>query len=91
LLVPLATPNINPAMKTTNTTVDLDSEKYSKILDSLTFDDLLYEISCLKEINEKTARNEFEITIQHLVMAARNSFECNLKNIVEHVNSVRKE
>ena len=77
-------------MNKTNTAIDLDSEKYSKILDSLSFDDLLYEISCLKEINEKTVRKEFEIAMQHLVMAARETFECNLKNIVEHVNDARK-
>jgi hypothetical protein len=75
----------------TYTTIDLNSEQYSKILDSLSFDDLLYEISCLKEINEKTVRNEFEIAMQHLVMAAHNKFECNLTNIVEHANSTRKE
>jgi hypothetical protein len=72
-------------------TVSLDSEKYSKILDSLSFDDLLYEISHLKEVNEKTVRKEFEIAMQHLVAAAHNTFERNLKNIIEHVNNTREE
>lgn len=65
--------------------IDLNShERESNIIDPLTFDTLLLEISCnLPEINEATIRMQFEQDLQSRIDSAREVFNNNLKNILK--------
>lgn len=74
--------------------IDLNSgyQKDLNIIDPLSFADLLLEINCnLPTINEWTVRRQFEEDLQRTIEAAREVFEANLSNIVNHANNHRKE
>lgn len=65
--------------------VDLSDgyERDQQLIDGLSFDTLLLEISCnLSEINECTVAAQFEYDLQSRITEAREIFESNLKNIV---------
>ena len=65
--------------------VDLTSnyESSQNILDSISFDILLLEISCnLRDINKDTIRQQFEISLENKIHSAREIFENNLDNIL---------
>ena len=73
--------------------VDLNSayERDQNILDGYSFDTLLLEISCnLREVNERTIREQFEISLRAKIDSAREVFENNLKNIVKMAIKERK-
>lgn len=65
--------------------IDLNSsEREANIIDPLTFDTLLLEISCnLPEINETTIRKQFNEDLQSRIDSAREVFNNNLKNILK--------
>ena len=66
--------------------IDLNSpsERQLNIIDPLTFDILLLEISCnLPEINEATIRAQFEEDLKSRIQSAREVFNDNLKNILK--------
>lgn len=66
--------------------IDLNSpsERQLNIIDPLTFDILLLEISCnLPEINEATIRAQFEEDLKSRIQSAKEVFNDNLKNILK--------
>lgn len=66
--------------------IDLNSpsERQLNIIDPLTFDILLLEISCnLPEINEATIKAQFEEDLKSRIQSAREVFNDNLKNILK--------
>jgi hypothetical protein len=72
--------------------VDLDSpsESDSNLIEPLTFDALLLEISCnLPDINPATVRAQFYQDLHSRVIEAREIFEANLANIVAHARKER--
>jgi len=75
------------------TNINLNSSERSlDILDNLSFDDFLLEIDCnIKDINEKTVREEFEVELQNRIRSAKKVFEYNLRNIVKFAQNYRKE
>ena len=73
--------------------IDLKSayERDQNILDGYSFDTLLLEISCnLREVNERTIREQFEISLKSKIESAREVFDNNLKNIVKTALKERK-
>lgn len=65
--------------------VDLNRESDATILDAYTFDTLLLEVNCnLPVINRETVRKQFETSLQNKIRDAREVFEANLNNIVNH-------
>lgn len=74
--------------------VDLNSgyEREQNILDSLSFDILLLEISCnVKNITPTSVRQQFEETLKSKIESAREVFENNLKNIVKNAQECRNK
>jgi len=65
--------------------VNLTTEANNEILDGYSFETLLLEIHCnLTEINRDTVRAQFEHELKIKIQSARNIFESNLDNIVQH-------
>lgn len=65
--------------------IDLNSpyESSQNILDGYDFDTLLLEISCnIKEINEATIKEQFELSLKQKVESAREIFKDNQANIL---------
>jgi len=73
--------------------IDLNSHEIgAEILDGLTFEILLLEISCnVKDINEVTVRKQFEDDLKSKIECAKEIFEANLKNIVKHAINERNK
>jgi hypothetical protein len=72
---------------------NVDLTRYAKdcLIDSLTFENFLQEISSnLPEITEKTVTAQFEEDLRWIELDARAIFKANLKNIVEFANKERK-
>ena len=72
--------------------IDLKSsyERSQDILDAYSFDTLLLEVSCnLREVNEQTIREQFEISLKSKIDSAREIFEANLQNILKEANEYR--
>lgn len=68
-----------------NIDLNSDYEKSLNIISSLSFETLLLEIHCnIKEINEKTVMEQFEIDLNNIINESREIMLSNLKNIVEH-------
>jgi len=67
-----------------NINLDSASERQAHILDGLTFDILLLEISCnVREINEETIKAQFEENLKNKIQSAREVFNDNLQNILK--------
>lgn len=65
-------------------------ERSQPIVDALSFDTLLLEISCnLKVINKITVRSQFELDLQSRINSAREVFADNLENIVKEALEYR--
>lgn len=65
--------------------VDLKSayEREQPIIDALSFDTLLLEISCnCKEINKEAIKAQFEEDLKSRINSAREVFNANLDNIL---------
>lgn len=65
--------------------IDLNSpyESSQNILDGYDFDTLLLEISCnIKDINEATIKEQFELSLKQKVESAREIFKDNQANIL---------
>ena len=45
----------------------------------------------LPEVNEETVRKQFEETLQQKIQDAKELFEANLQNIIDHIEEERKE
>lgn len=75
------------------TNVDLNShEVESYILNPYSFKILLLEIDCnLSEINEDSVRQQFLTELEAKVSEAKEIFEANISNIVEHAKANREE
>lgn len=74
--------------------IDLKSEyeRNQNIVDSLSFDTLLLEISCnIKEINKDTIRAQFEQDLKSHIDSAREVFNSNLNNILNDALEYRKQ
>jgi len=66
--------------------VDLSSpsERDANILEPLSFDILLLEVSCnVREINEQTVRAQFMESLNSKIESAKDVFEANIKNITK--------
>lgn len=67
-------------------------EASQNIIDPLSFSTLLLEIGCnIREINEKSVSEQFEIDLQSRIQSAREIFRDNLKNITAHAIRERNE
>lgn len=67
-----------------NVNLKSDYERNQNIIDPLSFDTLLLEISCnIKNINDQTIKQQFETDLQNRINSAREVFEANLKNIMQ--------
>jgi len=67
-----------------------NSERAQNIIDPLSFDTLLLEISCnLQHINEGTILQQFEEDLQSRVQSAREVMKNNLKNILKDAEEYR--
>ena len=74
--------------------IDLKSnyERDLSIIDSLTFDTLLLEISCnIRDINRETIKAQFEIDLKARIDSAREVFNSNLNNILNESLEYRNE
>ena len=72
--------------------VDLNNgyEREQNILDPLSFDILLLEVSCnVKDINVNTVRDQFETSLQAKIQSAREIFIFNLSNITKKAQQER--
>jgi hypothetical protein len=71
-------------MNWNNIDLNRPSERQANILDGLTFDILLLEISCnLTKINKETIRAQFELDLKIKIDSAREVFEANSDNILK--------
>ena len=67
-------------------------ERDQNIIDPLSFDTLLLEISCnCREINEATVKAQFEADLQSKIESAREVFNNNLQNIVKKAIEERNQ
>jgi hypothetical protein len=72
--------------------INLDSpyESSQDILDGYDSDTILLEVSCnLKDINRETVRAQFETSLKSKIDSAREIFEANLDNYVNHALKYR--
>ena len=75
-----------------NVDLNNDYEREQNILDPLSFDILLLEVSCnVKEINTESVRKQFEETLKSKIESAREVFENNLNNIVKTAQQEREK
>lgn len=66
-----------------NVNLKSDFERNQNIIDPLSFDTLLLEISCnVREINEETILAQFETDLKARIESAREIVKANLKNIL---------
>lgn len=71
--------------------LDFDLDGDSNLIDPLTVDGLLMQISCnLPEITEETVKAQFETSLRRINQDARAVFEANLKRIVANSTAERK-
>ena len=70
----------------------LDSyERDQNIIDPLSFDTLLLEIGCnIRDINEATIKEQFEIDLQSKINSSREIFEANKSNILKQALKERE-
>jgi len=75
--------------------IDLTShERESNLIDPLTFDQLLLEISCnipADKIDCFEVAKQFEIDLKNRVAEARDIFQSNLTNIVKQAKAEREK
>lgn len=74
--------------------IDLKSnyERDLSIIDNLTFNTLLLEISCnIRDINKETIKNQFETDLKARIDSAREVFNNNLNNILNEALEYRNE
>lgn len=74
--------------------IDLKSnyERDLSIIDNLTFDTLLLEISCnIRDINKETIKAQFETDLKSRIDSARDVFNNNLNNILNEALEYRNE
>lgn len=74
--------------------IDLKSnyERDLSIIDNLTFDTLLLEISCnIRDINKETIKAQFETDLKARIDSARDVFNNNLNNILNESLEYRNE
>ncbi len=74
--------------------IDLKSnyERDLSIIDNLTFDTLLLEISCnIRDINKETIKKQFETDLKARIDSARDVFNNNLNNILNEALEYRNE
>ena len=75
-----------------NVNLENSYERDQPIIDPLSFDTLLLEISCnVREINAKTVMQQFEEDLQSRITSAREVMRNNLKNIVKNAQNYRDE
>ena len=67
-------------------------ERSQNIIDSLSFETLLLEISCnVKNINSATVMAQFEADLQSRIESARDVMRANLQNIVNDALEYRND
>lgn len=73
--------------------VDLNSTEVNcKLIDPLTFAELLLEIHCnIEHISEETITQQFEDDLKSRVVEARSIFRANLRNILAKAIEQRKK
>ena len=65
-------------------------ERSQNIIDALSFDTLLLEISCnVREINKETVLAQFELDLKNRIESAREVMLLNLDNIVKDAQEYR--
>ena len=73
-----------------NVNLELQYERDQYILDPLSFEILLLEISCnLQVINKETILQQFETTLQSKISSAREVMNNNLDNILKDARNYR--
>lgn len=71
-------------MNWTNVNLKSDYERNQNIVDPLSFDTLLLEISCnIRDINKETIKAQFETDLKNRIESAREVFNNNLDNILK--------
>ena len=77
-------------MDWTNVNLDSSYERDQHIIDPLSFDTLLLEVSCnLPEINRETIRAQFETDLKSRIESAREILNDNLDNLVKNAQAYR--
>ena len=77
-------------MDWTNINLKDNYERSQNIIDPLSFDTLLLEISCnCREITTVAIRKQFEDDLQSRIRSAREVFENNLNNILKDAEEYR--
>lgn len=67
-------------------------EREQPIIDALSFDTLLLEISCnISDINKETIKAQFEEDLKSRINSAREVFNNNLDNILNDALEYRKQ
>ena len=65
-------------------------ERDANLIDSLSFDTLLLEISCnIKDINQETVKEQFNTDLNNAINEAKSIFKANLDNIVKQAKKER--
>lgn len=90
----IATKNELKTKKMNWSNVDLTDgyERDQNIIDPLSFDILLLEISCnirTENLNEAGITKQFETTLQSKIDSAREVFQANLQNIIKQAKKER--
>ena len=79
-------------MNWNNVNLSDNYEREQNILDPLSFDTLLHEISCnCKEVTEHEVRRQFEEDLKSKIASAREVFEANLINLIEYAQNERED
>jgi len=77
-------------MNWNNVNLKSNFERNQNIIDPLSFDTLLLEISCnVQEINEETVLAQFETDLKSRIQSAREIMLSNLDNIVKDAQEYR--
>lgn len=66
-------------------------QRYMKLIDPLSFDLLLLEVSCnIREINRETVTEQFETDLEQRIRDAKEIFAANLDSIVAQAKEERE-
>ena len=77
-------------MNWTKVNLKSDYERNQNIVDPLSFDTLLLEISCnVLDINKETIKAQFETDLKIRIESAREVFNNNLENILKEAKEYR--
>ncbi len=77
-------------MNLNNVNLQDPNERFSNLIDPLTFNTLLLDIYLnVKEVNEESVRQQFKESLDSRCETAKEVFEMNLTNIIEQAKTER--